>query len=124
VDAHLVAELEVLARTGFDAADRFTAAREVEAEAVYELLRSRAGALNRAHGWAGPDYFAALFPTVEAQNEIESLDDQCDIDASIAKEPGAPVQRLLRHLAAWATGLLTTADLGDDGTGSGTGEGR
>jgi hypothetical protein len=122
VDAHTVAELEVLARTGFDAADRFTPGREVEAEALYELLRSRAGALNRAHGWAEPEYFAALFPTVEAQREIDSLDDQYGIDVSKATKPGAAVQRLLRHLAAWATGLLTTANHGDNATGSSTGK--
>jgi hypothetical protein len=119
LDARTIAELETLTAAAREAADRYTRADDPEAVVVYQQLRARAARLNREQGWAESEEFDTLFPTLEAQREIDALDDQYRTDATRPREPGAPVQRLLRHLSAWMTGLLMGKTLEEDAeTGS------
>jgi hypothetical protein len=107
-------ELVALARAASKAADQVTLAGEAEAGLVYERLRSRAQTLNQVQGWADPEEFDTMFPTLDAQRSIEALDHHLGIDASMAREPGAPVEQLLGHLAAWAKGVAYGTILGQE----------
>lgn len=114
MDARTIAELETLTAAARAAADRYTRANDTEAAVAYQQLRSRAARLNREQGWAEPEEFDTLFPTLETQREIDALDDQYRTDATRPRERGAPVQSLLRHLSAWMTGLLMGKTLEED----------
>lgn len=118
MDARTIVDLQALAHTACETADQFELGDEAEAAIVYQRLRSRAWTLNRVQGWADSEEFDAMFPTLEAQEAIEAMDEHFGIDTSKTNEPGASIQRLLRNLAAWAAGLLIAKDLGDDEPGT------
>ena len=118
MDAETIAELELLAFVALEAADRFTPADAAQAAVAYDAVRSRACTLNRHQGWAKPEEFDVLFPTLDTQREIEALEHHYGALASKEQELGASEQRLLWHLAAWITGVLRARSLGDE-TGAG-----
>jgi hypothetical protein len=106
----VVVELESLARSASEAADGLTRDREAEFGAEYTRLRGRLDVLNRRYGWAELDEFDALFPTLDEQEIIDTLERQIDTRGFPSEvEPGEPIQRLLRHLAYWAQGVALAA---------------
>jgi hypothetical protein len=111
MDSDTIRQLEVLSGRALEAADLFAADRSQDTERAYEQLRADAETLNLRHGWATPGDFDTRFPTLEAQELIERLDDHVGQprDANFRTEPGAPVQRLLRHLGHWSAGVAVAS---------------
>jgi hypothetical protein len=106
VDPVATSELEALARRALAAAEGFDADDAQGMGGEYEALRGGIEALNTLHLWARPEDFATMFPTLQAQDLIESLDNQfgrSSLNFQVA--PGPSVERLLSNLGHWATGV-------------------
>jgi hypothetical protein len=110
VQLQSINELERIAESASDAAEKYSPDRERAVEAEYVRLRGQAEALNRRYGWASAEEFDTLFPTLDAQATLAELERSIDTTGLPSEvEPGAPAQRHLRHLSYWASAVALAA---------------
>ena len=115
MDPDATSELEALARRALAAAEGFDADDAQGMAGEYEALRGGIEALNTLHLWARPDDFATMFPTLQAQDLIESLDNQfgkSSLNFQVA--PGPSVECLLSNLGHWAAGVALASNAARD----------
>ncbi len=106
MDSEAIAELECLAHAAIEAAESSGPPRETEASTTYELLRAWAWTMKQSQGWAQPEEFDALFPTLRAHARSTR--------STISTEPTPPngdsgdprCSFYSFSSPAWTTGLL------------------
>jgi hypothetical protein len=113
--AYVITQLQRLATLSADAAGEGGSADTLAAR--YSRVRADALALNARHGWATPEEFGALFPTVDGVSVIEALDhafEQGSGPADRVVPTSDRLAQLLRDLAGWATGVQTAYETLED----------